>query len=129
MGDAPGKVRVLVVGAAAEDDGITVGELAVLLAEFDDLGRTDQGEVLRVGVNNQPLPSVVLRADGLEFFSLLDADGGFEAVLRKLVSNGKHGHLSLLSFLIWTMSRSGRRLTARENFFRPCAAFPCERRA
>src|SRR5947208_484137 len=39
MRNAPGQVRMFVVGAAAEDDGVTVSEIAGLLAELHDLRR------------------------------------------------------------------------------------------
>src|SRR3954453_19559729 len=99
MRNAPGQVRMLVVGAATEDDGVAVSEIAGLLAELHDLRRADEREILRIGVEHEPLSRVVLRADGLEFLSLLGADGSRQFVLRKRVSNSKHGHVAFTLLL------------------------------
>jgi hypothetical protein len=87
---APRQVRVLVVGGPAEDDRVTVGEVLGVLAELDDLGRTDEREVLRVGVEDQPLAVKVLVRDLLELLAFCAANICGEIEIGELIANGQH---------------------------------------
>ncbi|MCY1465331.1 hypothetical protein D9M71_834620 [compost metagenome] len=52
---APGQLDELVVGRTAEDHGVAVFEVLAQLGEGLDLGRADEGEVLRVEEDDLPL--------------------------------------------------------------------------
>jgi hypothetical protein len=97
----PREVRELVVGRTADDDGVTVGEVLRLLVELDDLGGADEREVLRVGVEDQPLAGVGVVRDRRELFALFDADArpGLEG--GELLSDGKHRRLLLGGSLVF----------------------------
>ena len=102
MGGAPVEVGELVVGGAAEDLGVAVLELVVELAECGDLGRADEGEVLRVEEDDLPLALVLVEADLLEVVLRLLGVGLVqvaalecgESELGELVADGENGHVN-----------------------------------
>ena len=57
----PGQVHELAVGRDAIDHGVAVVEIALELAEAGDLGRADEGEVLRPEEHDLPLALVAAR--------------------------------------------------------------------
>src|SRR5205809_4870410 len=63
---APAELGELVVGRAAEQDRVALLELLRELVEADDLGRADEGEVLRPEVDDLPLAGKALFGEGLE---------------------------------------------------------------
>ena len=83
---------ILVVGAAAEDLAVAIGELAVQLAEGGDLGGADEGEVLGPEEVQLPLTGIGLFGDCGECLGLVlvSGDGGSNAVARKFFANLQH---------------------------------------
>ncbi len=63
---APRQLDELVVDAAAEQNRVTVFEVVRQLAELDDFRRADEGEVLRIEVDDLPLARERLLGDFLE---------------------------------------------------------------
>src|SRR5205814_9856206 len=63
---APAELAEFVVGRAAQQHRVALGELTRELVEADDLGRADEGEVLRPEVDDLPLAGEALLGDGLE---------------------------------------------------------------
>src|SRR5262249_34324591 len=94
---SPGEVRVFIVGGPAEDDRPSLFKSLQLLVELDDLGRTDEGEVLGVRVEDDPLAGVVLVRNLFELFSLLHVHAGRDFEIGQLASRYQHV-LSPLSF-------------------------------
>lgn len=72
-GADPGKVGVLAVAGGGDDLAVDLAELVGLLAEGDDLGGADEGEVHGVEEEDKPLPLVVGELDVLE---VVVDDGG-----------------------------------------------------
>ena len=62
----PGELDEFIVGRAAEDDRVAIGELLAELGEFGDLGRADEGEVLRIEEDDLPLAGKALFRQRLE---------------------------------------------------------------
>src|SRR5262249_20411805 len=85
--------------ARAENLGVTLEELAVLLSELRDLGRADEGEVHGPEEDDLPLARVVLVGDVLELLALLQAHRRLEVERGKLVANGQH--CSSRSFVVF----------------------------
>src|SRR6185369_6410712 len=73
----------LVVGGTAQQHGIALGELLRQLVEAHDLGRADEGEILRIEVNDLPLAREALLRDRLE---------GRDAVFFVVVEPGLHAN-------------------------------------
>src|ERR1700687_6226240 len=86
----PREVDEVGVVAHAEHLRIAVLEIAVPLAELDDLGRADEREVHRPGEEDQPAPGIAPVGDLREFTALLEADGGLQVALGETVANGQH---------------------------------------
>ena len=63
---APAELGELVVGRTAQDDGVTFLEILREVGETDDLGRTDEREILRVEVDDLPLARERLLGERLE---------------------------------------------------------------
>src|SRR5690606_35671724 len=80
---APGELDELVVRRAGEHDRIALLEVADELVVADDLGRADEGEVLRVEIDDLPLARERLLGDLLE---------GADAFLLGLVELGLDAH-------------------------------------
>ena len=84
----------LAVGRDAVDHRVAIGEVAVQLAEGDDLGRADEGEILRPEEYDLPLAGVGLSGDfgecGVEVEALGPALHGLEVELREGVANRQH---------------------------------------
>ena len=55
VGLAPGVVDEIGVGRRADQDRVAIGEIALEIAIADDLGRADEGEVLRPEEQDLPL--------------------------------------------------------------------------
>ena len=51
---APAELREFIVGRAAQDDRVTILEILRELGEADDLGRTDEREVLGIEIDDLP---------------------------------------------------------------------------
>ena len=109
MGAPPGELDELVVNGAAQQHGIAIRKVLGKLVELDDLGRADEGEILRVEVDDLPLAWKRCFGDGFEgglaaFFVIVEA--------RLHTSHGKcfdgltYGFHELLlsTFLRWTDS-------------------------
>jgi len=62
----PAELGELVVGRTAQDDGVTFLEILREVGETDDLGRTDEREILRVEVDDLPLARERLLGERLE---------------------------------------------------------------
>src|SRR5215212_4254255 len=92
---APGQVHELRIGRDAVDDGVTLVERLVELAEGGDLGRADEGEVLRPEEHDLPFAGVALVGDLLEGRLRIGAHHRLEVEGRKLVANGQHETLRL----------------------------------
>src|SRR4029453_4547355 len=87
---APGQVHELGIGGDAVDDGVTLVERLVELAEGGDLGRTDESEVLRPEEHDLPFAGVALVGHLLEGRLRIGAHHRLEIEGRKLVANGQH---------------------------------------
>ena len=97
---APVEVSELVIGGAAKDLGIAVLELLVQLAKGSDLGRADEGEVLRVEKDHLPLAlvlvqgyllEVVLRLVSVDVVQVATGQGG-EVELWELFADSQNRH-------------------------------------
>src|SRR5689334_25274105 len=99
---APGEMYVLRVDRDSVDHRITILELAIQLAEGRDLGRTNEGEVLRPEEDDLPLARVGRVADLLEGGLGIGAHHRLEVEGRKLVADGQHE--TLHEFLDWNVS-------------------------
>src|SRR5262249_39703852 len=95
----PREVDEVRVGARAEDLGVALMELAVLLSELGDLGGADEGEVHGPEEDDLPLAREVLVGDVLELLALLEAHRGLEVECGKLVSDRQH--CPSRSFVVW----------------------------
>ncbi len=104
VGCTPVEVGELVVTGAAENDGVAVIELFVELAERGDLGRADEGEVLRVEEHDLPLADVrlvgdllkvVIRRCSVSVAQVAALESG-QIELGKLVTDGEQSHVILL---------------------------------
>ena len=86
---APGVVNEFAVGGAAEDLAIAILEFFVRFTEGSDLGRADEGEILRPEKVQLPLASVVLVGDRLECFVkvFIRANSGSHGKFRKLLAH------------------------------------------
>ena len=62
----PAELREFIVGRTAEHDGVAIFEILRELREADDFGRTDKREILRVEIDDLPLPRERLLIDRLE---------------------------------------------------------------
>ena len=91
---APGEVDVGGVGRGADQHRVAVGEILRELAIADDLGRADEGEILRPVEQDLPLAVGLGEVDrlacGQRGHALLDGKNEFG----KLVANGKHASSS-----------------------------------
>jgi hypothetical protein len=93
--EAPVEVHELAVGGHAVEHRVAVLELAVQLAEGGDLGRADEGEVLRPEEDDLPLAGVGVGGNLLKGLAgaaeALGAalDGG-EVEARENVADGQH---------------------------------------
>ena len=87
-GADPGKVGVLAVAGGGDDLAVDLAELLGLLAEGDDLGGADEGEVHGVEEENQPLALVVRELDVLEVV----VDNGGAAEIGGGLTNKSFGH-------------------------------------
>src|SRR5207253_1279993 len=86
---APGGVDEVAVDRQAEQLRIAIGEVARNGVEADDLGRADEGEILRPGEDHQPFAGIALvghRREGRR----VDAVHGGESEGREFVSYGQH---------------------------------------
>jgi hypothetical protein len=87
-------VDELGVGRHGQHLAVTVGKLLVQIAETLDLGRADEGEVLRVEENELPLALVRLVGDVDErVFDLVReraAVDSLEVELGELIANAQH---------------------------------------
>src|SRR5260221_14274283 len=106
----PGKERKLVVGRAAEHDRVAVSESAELLVELDDLGRANEGEILRVRVDDQPLAGVARRGHVRELLTLLDAHTRDGLELRELAAGNDH-NAKFSNCLAWLSASAARHQT------------------
>src|SRR6185437_471265 len=76
------------------DLAIAVLELGVEIGEALDLGRTHEGEVLRVEEHAKPFVLVGAVVDlGESLVEVFDGHGGFQVEMREVVADGKHGKL------------------------------------
>ena len=90
-------VTDLSVGRSPEEVlRVTVQEGLVVLGEAHDLGRADEGEVLRVEEHHQPLALVRLVRDVDERVVQVVGDGSLEVELGKLVADSQHSDELLL---------------------------------
>jgi len=93
---APGQLRELIVGGAAEHDRVAILEIAVQVGESDDLRRADEGEVLRIEEDDLPLARKAFLGDRLErAFAALFVLHEFrlhagDLEVGKFVANAKH---------------------------------------
>ena len=93
---APGQLAEFIVRGTGQHDGVTVGELFSQIVEGHDLGRADEGEILRVEDDDLPLAREAFIRQRFEgafaiFFVSVEArlhTGDFE--FGKLVANTQH---------------------------------------
>src|SRR6266851_4613660 len=102
---APGQVHELGVGRGAVEHRVAIVELAVELAEGGDLGRTDEGEILRPEEHDLPLAGIALVGNVLEGGPGVGAHHRFEIEGRKLVADGQHETLRWMSRIDWNVSK------------------------
>jgi hypothetical protein len=99
MFPAPAQLGVLVVGRAAQDHRVALLELTAQAGELGDLGRADEGEVLRVEEDDLPLAGealVVERLEGALAILFMAVELGLHArdlELRQLLANTQHQSL------------------------------------
>ena len=89
--DAPGVMHELAVGAAAEDDRVTIGEFAVQLAEGGNLGRADEGEILRPEEIDLPLVRIGVLVDLGKRVLQVGRNGRLDLERGELITNRQHG--------------------------------------
>src|SRR3546814_3364787 len=87
---APGEIDELRVDRHAIDDGIAVVEVTVQLAEGSDLGRADEGEILRPEEDDLPLALVAVAGDVGEGGLRVGGNHGLEIEGWELVADGQH---------------------------------------
>src|SRR6185312_15394115 len=83
----PGKVHELAVDADAEHLCVAGLELFVQPAESGDLGRTDEGEVLRPEEDDLPLAGKAVLGDGLEGAVEAARDHAGEGEIGEMLTN------------------------------------------
>src|SRR5579883_292398 len=86
----PGEMNELAIGRDAVHDRVALVEFLVQLAEGGDLGRADEGEILRPEEHDLPLALVGLVVDRLERGLGVAAHHGLEVEGRELVPNRQH---------------------------------------
>ena len=62
----PSQMREMAVRAAGDDGGVYGFKLWIFVAEGDDLGRADKGEVERIEEEDDPLSTIILQSYFLE---------------------------------------------------------------
>src|SRR5882757_8901212 len=87
---APCQVHEFRVRRHAVDYRVALVERLVELAEGGDLGRTDEGEILRPEEHDLPFAGFALVGNLLEGSLRIGAHHRFEVEGRKLVANGQH---------------------------------------
>src|SRR5882757_6417284 len=87
---APRQMHELRIGRGAVEHRVAIVEFAIELAEGGDLGRTDEGEILRPEEHDLPFAGVALVGNILEGSLRIGAHHRFEVEGRKLVANGQH---------------------------------------
>src|SRR5216684_5384321 len=87
---APRQVHELGIGRGAVEHRVAVVELAAELAEGGDLGRTDEGEILRPEEHDLPLAGSALVGNVLEGGPGVGAHHRLEVEGGKLVADGQH---------------------------------------
>jgi len=98
---APSELAELVVGGAAEHDGVAVGEILRQSRELGDLGWAYEGEILRIEEDDLPLSGKAIfrqRFEGALSFFFLQVKAGLYADNlkgRELVSNSEHTSISV----------------------------------
>src|SRR4051812_19348569 len=129
--DAPVQVHELAIGGDAVDHRVTVGELARQLGEGRDLGRADEGEVLRPEEDDLPLAGIGLGGDlgeGLAGAAEALRAGlhGGELESRELVANGQHAVYPLGWAIrrILSVRRGGSAVLQRSGYGAGPLAFP-----
>src|SRR4051812_44924992 len=98
---APGEMDELAVGRDAVHHRVALVELLVELAEGRDLGRADEGEVLRPEEHHLPFALVGLVVDRLEGGLGVGTHHGLEVEGRELVANRQH---ETLRYTVWNVS-------------------------
>src|SRR6266853_444237 len=96
---APRQMHELGVGRNTVEHRVAVVEVAVELAESGDLGRTDEGEILRPEEHDLPFAGVALVGTILEGGLGVGAHRRLEIEGRKLVTDGQHETLRYVSRL------------------------------
>src|SRR5947209_3683210 len=83
---APGQVHKFGIRTASEDLRVTITELLFELAKCSNFRRTDESEILRPEEEHLSLARIIVAGDGLEFASLVAADGSRQGKLWKPLS-------------------------------------------
>src|SRR4029077_1278581 len=89
----PRQMHEFAVDRGAINDGVTVVELGVELAERGNLSGADEGEVLRPEEQHFPLALVRFVGDALERLVRVDRNDGVEVKCGKTVTDGQHAWL------------------------------------
>ena len=86
----PGEMDEFAVDARPQNLGVTSGEFLGLATEFGDLGRADEGEVLRPEEHDEPFALVGRVRDVCESVRDVIGDGCLQIEGRKFLTDAKH---------------------------------------
>ncbi len=87
---APSGMDEIAIGRRADQHGIAIREILFQAAVADDLGRADEGEILRPEEHDQPLTGIGFVGNLREIGLVVRAGHGGQVEFREAIANGQH---------------------------------------